>query len=127
MQGFPVHAVLAVVDVQVRHLDGQLAASGRIVGEELPEVSSRDGAVVIVQFPPCRRRGDVAAHVRREYKQASPRARARMRRVARTCADAEVKILCATPDSPGGGRPRHAVSAPGRGGARSRCAGAGEA
>ncbi|SLH64105.1 Uncharacterised protein [Mycobacteroides abscessus subsp. abscessus] len=64
LQGFAGRAMFAVVDVQVGDLEGQLTSALRVLGEDLSQVPLGEGAVMIVQFPPCRRCGDVAAHVR---------------------------------------------------------------
>ncbi len=86
MQGFPVDTVLAVVDVQVAHLDDQVAATVGILGEEFTQMSTGDGTVVLVQFPPSRRCGDVAAHFR-EVTSTRSGAQARTTYFRRCCPD----------------------------------------
>lgn len=74
IQGLARHPMLGVVDVQIRYPHGELPPTRWIVGEELTKMPIRETRMMVVQFPPGRRRGDVAAHVRRGYNH--PRLRA---------------------------------------------------
>ncbi|CPU45654.1 Uncharacterised protein [Mycobacteroides abscessus] len=53
-QGFAIQPVLAVIDIQITDGDGQLASPGRILGEELSQVSGGDLLVMSFQCLPRR-------------------------------------------------------------------------
>ena len=56
LQGFPVDAVFAVVDVEVADGDVEFAAAVWVLGEEFTQVGAHDLVVVLAQRLPCRGR-----------------------------------------------------------------------
>lgn len=61
-QRFAGDPVLAVVDVEITHGKGELAAAVGILGEELAEVFAGDLVVMATQRVPFRAGGDVCGH-----------------------------------------------------------------
>ncbi|SKZ30699.1 Uncharacterised protein [Mycobacteroides abscessus subsp. abscessus] len=64
LDGLGVDAVFGVVDVQITDVDGELAPTGGVVGEQLPEMAFGEDRLVSLQRLPGLSSGDVLAAAR---------------------------------------------------------------
>ena len=64
LDGLGVDEVFGVVDVQIADVDGELASTGGVVGEQLPEIACGEDRLVSLQRLPGLSSGDVLAAAR---------------------------------------------------------------